>query len=239
MADDQEQGKVQPQVAAPAQSGKPAAPKMTQKISGLELVRFRNFFYRDGYRKVMTALLMSIALNLALVTLVIIQIFTKPAPVYFATQSNGSLIEIQPLTEPMVDQDMLITWATRAAVAAYSFNFVDWQNDLQSVQQYFTETGFKNFTEALKQSGNLDTVVAKRLVVQATVVDVPRIVNQGLIKGRYAWKIQIPMLIKYTSASEELRQPVLVTMLIARVPTTQKPQGIAIAQFVVEDRVER
>jgi intracellular multiplication protein IcmL len=246
MADQQEQGKAQaqaqPQPQAQAQApAKPAVakPAPTQKISGLELVRFRNFFYRDGYRKVMTVLLMSMGMNLALIALVVIQFFTKPAPVYFATQSNGSLIEIQPLTEPMVDQDMLITWATRAAVASYSFNFVDWQNNLQNAQQYYTETGFKNFTEALKNSGNLDTVVAKRLVVQATVVDVPRIVNQGLIKGRYAWKIQIPMLIKYTSASEELRQPVLVTMLVARVPTTQKPQGIAIAQFVVEDRQER
>jgi len=224
---------------AQPQAPKPGAPQSQQKVSGLELVRFRNFFYRDGYRKSMTVLLMSMGLNLALAALVVIQFVTKPSPVYFATQSNGSLIEIQPLNEPMVDQDMLITWATRAAVASYSFNFVDWQNDLQDVQQYYTETGFKNFMEALKNSGNLDTVVAKRLVVQATVVDVPRIVQQGLIQGRYAWKIQIPMLIKYTSASEELRQPVLVTMLVARVPTTQKPQGIAIAQFVVEDRQER
>lgn len=223
--------------AAPA--ARPGAPRPQPKVSGLELVRFRNFFYRDSYRKSMTVLLMSMGLNLALVALVLVQFFTKPSPVYFATQSNGSLIEIQPLNEPIVDQNMLITWATRAAVASYSFNFVDWQNDLQDVQQYYTETGFKNFTEALKNSGNLDTVVAKRLVVQATVVDVPRIVQQGLIQGRYAWKIQIPMLIKYTSASEELRQPVLVTMLVARVPTTQKPQGIAIAQFVVEDRQER
>lgn len=234
----EQQAPPQQQPSQPA-AGKPAAAKKQQKVSGLELVRFRNFFYRDGYRKSMTVLLMSMGLNIALLVLVVVQFFTKPAPVYFATQSNGSLIEIQPLNVPMVDQEMLVNWATRAAVASYSFNFVDWQNDLQDVQKYYTATGFKNYTEALKNSGNLDTVVAKRLVVQATVVDVPRIVQQGLINGRYAWKIQIPMLIKYTSASEELRQPVLVTMLVARVPTTQKPQGIAIAQFVVEDRQER
>jgi intracellular multiplication protein IcmL len=209
-----------------------------QKVSGLELVRFRNYFYRDGYRKSMTALLISLIVNIALLALVIIQFLTKPAPVYFATQTNGSLIEIQPLTEPLIAQETLLVWATRAAVSAYSFNFVDWQNDLNSVQQYFTATGFKNFLDALKSSGNLDTVVAKRLVVQATVTDVPRIIQQGLIQGRYAWKIQIPMLVKYTSASEELRQPVLVTILVARVPTTQYPEGIAIAQFVVQDRVE-
>lgn len=224
---------------APAGSTAAAATlKNQQKISGLELVRFRNYFYRDGYRSGMTALLMSLVLNLVLIVMVIVLLLSKTPPVYFATQTDGSLIAIQPLDMPMVDQDMLITWATRAAVSSYSFNFLDWQNDLQNAQQYFTSSGFNNFVTALKSSGNLDTVVAKRLVVQATVVDVPRIVQQGIIKGRYAWKIQIPMLVKYISASEELRQPILVTMLVARVPTTQKPQGIAIAQFVVEDRTE-
>jgi intracellular multiplication protein IcmL len=209
------------------------------KVSGLELVRFRNYFYRDGYRKSMSALLLSLLVNLALMAIIVYQFLSKPAPVYFATQTNGSLIEIQPLTEPLIAQETLLTWATRAAVTAYSFNFVDWQNDLNNAQQYFTATGFKNFVDALKASGNLDTVVAKRLVVQATVVDVPRIIQQGLIQGRYAWKIQIPMLVKYTSASENLRQPILVTILVARVPTTQYPQGIAIAQFVVQDRQEK
>lgn len=231
-------GQQSPAAAGKAPGAAAAASKPQQKISGLELVRFRNYFYRDGYRSGMTALLMSMALNLILITVTTILLFSKTPPVYFATQTDGSLVKIQPLEMPMVDQNMLITWATRAAVASYSFNFLDWQNDLQNSQQYFTSSGFNNFVDALKSSGNLDTVVAKRLVVQATVVDVPRIVQQGIIKGRYAWKIQIPMLVKYISASEELRQPILVTMLIARVPTTQKPEGIAIAQFVVEDRTE-
>ncbi len=224
--------KAQPQAKAQAQ-------QQQQKISGVELVRFRNFFYRDGYRKAMTGLLGSLALNIILITVTIVLAMSQTAPVYFATQADGSLVEIQPLDMPLVSDDMLLTWATRAAVSSYSFNFLDWQNDLQGVQQYFTSTGFKNFIDALQNSGNLDTVVAKRLVVQATVVDVPRVIQQGLIKGRYAWKIQIPMLVKYISANEELRQPILVTLLVARVPTTQKPEGIAIAQFVVEDRRER
>ena len=243
MVDNTEQAP-RPQKAAPgpAAAADPAAAKAQAaqaKVSGLQLVRFRNYFYRDGYRKSMSALLLSLTVNLALMAIIVFQFMSKPAPVYFATQTNGSLIEIQPLTEPLIAQETLLTWATRAAVTAYSFNFVDWQNDLNNAQQYFTATGFKNFVDALKASGNLDTVVAKRLVVQATVVDVPRIIQQGLIQGRYAWKIQIPMLVKYTSASENLRQPILVTILVARVPTTQYPQGIAIAQFVVQDRQEK
>jgi intracellular multiplication protein IcmL len=127
-------------------------------------------------------------------------------------------------------------WSSRAAIAAFSYNFLDYQDDLQQMRQYFTAAGFDNYLEALQQSGNLDTVLSKRLVVKGVVTEVPVIVQHGLIKGRYAWKIEIPMLISYVSANETLEQPILVTMLISRVPTKDKPQGIAIAQFVVEDR---
>ncbi len=205
-------------------------------LRGLELVRLRNYFYRDGYRNSMTALLGSLLINLLLIAIIAFQYYTKPAPVYFATQTDGKLIEIQPLYEPLVDEDMLLTWASRAAIGAFSYNFLDYQDDLQQMRQYFTPGGFDNYLEALQQSGNLETVLSKRLVVKAAVTQVPVIVQHGLIKGRYAWKIEIPMLISYVSANENLEQPILVTMLVTRVSTQDKPQGIAIAQFVVEDR---
>lgn len=205
-------------------------------VRGLELVRLRNHFYRDGYRNTMLALLGSIVVNMLLIFVVGFQYYAKPAPVYFATQTDGTLIEIQPLYEPLVDEEMLLMWSSRAAIAAFSYNFLDYQDDLQQMRQYFTPAGFDNYLEALQQSGNLDTVLSKRLVVKGVVTEVPVIVQHGLIKGRYAWKIEIPMLISYVSANETLEQPILVTMLISRVPTKDKPQGIAIAQFVVEDR---
>jgi intracellular multiplication protein IcmL len=205
-------------------------------VRGLELVRLRNHFYRDGYRNTMLALLGSILVNILLIVIVGFQYYLKPAPVYFATQTDGTLIEIQPLYEPLVDEEMLLMWSSRAAIAAFSYNFLDYQDDLQQMRQYFTPAGFDNYLDALQQSGNLDTVLTKRLVVKGVVTQVPVIVQHGLIKGRYAWKIEIPMLISYVSANETLEQPILVTMLISRVSTQDKPQGIAIAQFVVEDR---
>lgn len=227
-------------VAAQPAKGAGAEKKLSRDdsalISGVELVRFRNYFYRDGYRNTMKALLGAILVILCLLALVVYQFYTKPAPVYFATQTNGMLIQIQPLYEPLVDEETLLSWASRAAIAAFSFNFLDYQDDLQKMREYFTPGGFNNYLDALRQTGNLDTVIEKRLVVKGVVTEVPVIVQHGLIKGRYAWKMEIPMLVSYVSASETLKQPILVTMLIARVPTQDKPQGIAIAQFVAEDR---
>lgn len=208
-----------------------------QQQSGLEAVRFRNQFYRDGYRRVLTLLLVSFFLNVVFIGIVYYQIVNRPTPVYFATNEDGTLKELIPLNEPFVSQEQLLTWASQAALASYSFNFLDYSSNLQNARKYFTPNGYNNFVNALEDSGNLQTVIQRRLVVKPVITDVPIIVKEGLVeRGRYGWRIQIPMLIQYVSASDKIEQPVLVTLLVWRVSTLSSSQGIAIESLVTEDR---
>lgn len=210
---------------------------MEQQESGLEAVRFRNQFYRDGYRRVLSVLLISFLLNAALVGYIYFQYITRPTPTYFATNEDGTLKELIPLNQPHVNQEQLLSWASQAALASYSFNFLDYRSNLQNARKYFTPEGFDNFVKALDTSGNLQTVIDRRLVVKPVITDVPIIVREGMINNqRYGWRIQIPMLIQYVSASDKIEQPVLVTLLVVRVSTLDASQGIAIASFVTEDR---
>ena len=61
----------------------------------------------------------------------------------------------------------------------------------------------------------------------------PVVLEQGLMAGRYTWKVQIPMLITFQSASQFSQQAVTVTMLIVRVSPLDSPRSIGIAQFIV------
>lgn len=204
---------------------------------GIEAVRFRNQFYRDGYRRVLLILLISFLLNVVLVSIIYYQIVTRPTPTYFATNQDGTLKELIPLNQPHVSQEQLLSWASQAAIAAYSFNFLDYRSNLQNARKYFTPEGFDNFVKALDESGNLKAVVERRLVVKPVITDVPILVKEGMIGGiRYGWRIQIPMLIQYVSASDKIEQPVLVTLLVVRVSTLDNSEGIAISSFVTEDR---
>ncbi|MFI4954507.1 MAG: type IVB secretion system apparatus protein IcmL/DotI [Gammaproteobacteria bacterium] len=204
---------------------------------GVEAVRFRNQFYRDGYRRVLFILLISFLLNAVLVSIIYYQIISRPTPTYFATNQDGTLKELIPLNQPHVSQEQLLSWASQAAIAAYSFNFLDYRSNLQNARKYFTPEGFDNFVKALDDSGNLQAVIQKRLVVKPVITDVPIIVKEGMIGGiRYGWRLQIPMLIQYVSASDKIEQPVLVTLLVVRVSTLDSSEGIAISSFVTEDR---
>lgn len=198
----------------------------------LETIRLRNDFYRDNYRRVLSVLLIMVLVNILLVGVVFFQVSHVPQPQYFATTADGRIMPLYPLSEPMIASSELLQWANRSAVAAHTYNFVDYREALQRVQGDFTSDGWKFFEDALKTSRTLETVLEKKLVVSAVATGAPVILDQGVINGRYAWKVQMPLLVTYQSASEQTQQPVVVTMVVTRVPTVNTPRGIAIASFV-------
>lgn len=205
-----------------------------------ELVQLRNKFYYDSYKSLWLALLLMVIVNLLLVGVIYYQVTHKPLPQYFAISSDGKIVKLQPLSEPVVSSAILLQWAGQASVSTYSYNFVNYREALQQVQNKFTADGWRNFENALRSSRMLETVVSKKLVVSAVATGAPVILDQGVIGGYYAWKVNIPILVTYESATESTPVPLDVTMVISRVSTINHPDGIAISSFVAaEGRIKR
>lgn len=200
--------------------------------SALEVVQMRKNFYRDSYRRVVTVLLFMVLANLILAAIIYYLATNQPEPKYFATSEDGRITPIYPLSAPMVSDSALLQWANQAAVAAYTYNFATYRKELQDASEYFTPEGWNDFETALQSSRNLETVINKKLVVTAVATGAPVILDRGILNGHYSWKVQMPLLVTYESASTTIQQPILVTMLITRVSTLNVPKGIAIAQFV-------
>ena len=156
-----------------------------------------------------------------------------PAPKYFATSINGRITPLFPLNEPNQSDSAVLQWANQAAIAAFTYNFVNYRTELQASSGFFTSDGWDQFLSALQQSNNLDAVKAKKLIVSAVATRAPIILQKGLLNGNYAWRVQMPLLVTYQSASEFSQQNNVVTMLITRVSTLNSPRGIGISQFVV------
>jgi len=198
----------------------------------VELVRLRNNFYRDNYRRVVGALMVLLLIVSVLVGVVIYQIINRPAPKYFATTVDGRIMPLFPLSAPMISPGELLQWSHRAAINAYTYNFVNYRDAMQQLQNHFTPAGWKYYEDALRTARTLEMVIAKKLVVSAVATGTPVILDQAVINGRYSWKVQIPLLVTYQSPNEQTQQPVIVTMIISRVPTVDMPKGIAIVSFV-------
>lgn len=199
----------------------------------LAAVTLRNKFYRDGQRKMMLILLISALANLILAAMLIFIVKHPPAPKYFATSINGRITPLFALNEPNQSDSAVLQWANQAAIAAFTYNFVNYRSELQASSGFFTSEGWTQFLTALEDSNNLDAVKAKKLIVSAVATRAPIILQKGMLNGRYAWRVQMPILVTYQSASEFSQQNSVVTMLISRVSTLNSPRGIGIAQFVV------
>lgn len=199
----------------------------------LMAVMTRNRYYKKGQRRMTSVLLISMLVNVLLGYLLLHIINNPPAPRYFATAINGRIIPLFPLDQPNQADDSLLQWASSAAIAAFTYNFVNYREELQASSGFFTPDGWQLFLNALEQSNNLDAVRVKRLIVSATAINPATIVQKSIIDGRYTWRVQIPIQVTYQSPTEYTQQNNLVTLLITRVSTLNTPQGIGIAQFVV------
>lgn len=199
----------------------------------LTAVTLRNQFYRDGQRKLVLCLGLSLIVNLIAGIILFYVITHPPQPKYFATSINGRITPLFPLNEPNQSDSAVLQWANQAAIAAFTYNFVNYRDELQASSGFFTADGWQQFLAALGQSNNLDAVKAKKLIVSAVATRAPIILQKGLLNGRYSWRIQMPILVTYQSASEFSQQNNVVTLLVTRVSTLNSPRGIGIAQFVV------
>jgi intracellular multiplication protein IcmL len=152
----------------------------------------------------------------------------------FLTPAEREKEVLTALDQPNLSTDVLLHWAEEAATTAYTFDFYNYKQVMQTVRSYFTDAGYDGFLAALKASRTIEDVVSKKLVVSCVITGNPILLNEGATPdGTYAWQVQFPLLITYQSASEQAKQQMILTLLIARVPTLESPKGVGIASFVI------
>lgn len=218
--------------------------------SAIEIVRLRNNYYRDSYRFLMGAVLALVVLCVLMMVIIFYLYTTRPAPRYFATNVVGGLVEIQPLTSPTLSDAALLGWSSRAAMAAYTVNYAQYQQQLEETKNtYFTETGGQNFLDAIKASLNLQTVLQGFFVMTAQVVQAPTILDRGIMttdKGvkAYAWQVKVPIRVQWSSQARNFSNMYNIILTIVRTTPLIDPvarqmnldslQGVGVQQFVAQ-----
>jgi intracellular multiplication protein IcmL len=203
-----------------------------------EAVKLRNVFTKDAYVSFLKA---NIALSIAILALIVFAIMgwtRKIEPVYFLATADGKLIRMEASDKPSVNRSTLLDWTTKAVMKANTYNFTQWREQLTVASADFTNKGWESFQQALKASGNLEAVIARRLIATARV-DGPVVVSREYIDParRYTWIVQIPFIITYEgSGSSRNEQRLLATVTVVRVPTTESEKGIGIDAIVTDSR---
>lgn len=189
-------------------------------------------FYRKYYQSFMIALIVAFLLAIAAVVVVLYQIFNRPLPHFKAIATNGKEMKLTAFNEPNYLPSTLLRWASKAAVAAYTFDFVNYNKQIGAARPFFTSLGWADYQNSVQAL--IRTITQRKLFVNGVVSGTPVISNQGDLPGKgYVWRIQIPFLVTYQSADTTTQQRFYVMMTLVKVPTTVDPTGIGIDQFIM------
>lgn len=196
---------------------------------GLQIIRLKDDFYRDGFRKVFVACAM---MMVAIITLLVISfslLLQKPAPVVFAADSEWRILPLVPLNQPYLKTFDLLQWVSNTIPLAFNYDFVNYAKELESVTPYFTPTGWKAFSDLINAYVNADTVQKSKLFVSGSAAGTPVVVNQGLLaNNEYGWWVQMPVKIYYSSYATHYATTVTLRLLVVRVSTLNNLSGVAI-----------
>jgi intracellular multiplication protein IcmL len=203
------------------------------EMKGLGRVIVRNEYYRDGYRSLLKLAVFQCVAILALIGAMFFVIEVhQPENRYFATTEDGRLIPMVALSEPNLSSPALLSWAAQASTEVMTFGFNDYRRRMQEASRNFTRKGWESFTKALEGSRIVDMVEANQQVVTAAPRGAPVLLEEGLVKGRYQWTIQIPMVVTYMSGSKSRNDQLMVTLVVVRVPRLETPSGVGIERWI-------
>jgi intracellular multiplication protein IcmL len=193
----------------------------------------RNAFYRDGYRLLLRiSVIQGIVIALLIAGLVSLILSIQTREVYFATTSDGRIINIVPLNEPYRSKAEVVDWALTTAQNVMRIDYADYRARLQQSSSDFTPTGWDSFSKALKDSNIIEAITARKLVVRLEVASAPEIKSAGPKNGVYTWYLQFPITIKFDGNEPPPAINTTLLLQIVRVSTLQNPDGISIEQWV-------
>lgn len=191
-------------------------------------------FYRDGWRTMLTIL---VVLSVTSAALLFGLLWSMSRPVqshYFATE-GGRVVPIIPSDLPFVKKEYLLSWASEAVSSSFTIDFQNYRKKIQENKRFFTEQGFEEYVSALQTSTRLPQIIENYMVSSAVPEGAPVVVNEGVVNGIYAWKIRMPVIVSYQSGVKSSpSERLMVSMVVVRVPTYENSSGIGISQFVAK-----
>ena len=161
-------------------------------------------------------------------------LFLRPDEKFFTYNPQTEQIqEIQALNKPNVSTRALLSWAAVAATATYTVDFLKIDDSLEALKDVFTREGHNDLMNALNASGRIEDIKNNKLLVSAVLSGPALIIREGILKDKYTWNIQVPMLLTYQGASESSTPDnVIVELVVTTVSTFDAPKGIGVAQLI-------
>lgn len=199
----------------------------------LHIVELRDYFYRDRFGKVILIMLsLCVAIGLLIATAVYLYL-NKPKPVTFHVDNDWRIQADVPLDQPYLSSPDLIQWVSDVVRRMFIVDFINYDNQVKNMSQYFTPDGWRVFLDQLNIYANYTNVQTNKLFVNDTPDGAPIILQQGLLSGRYGWWVQMPVNVNFATYNRTSSLTLTLQILVVRVSTLKNLAGVGIDNVIV------
>jgi len=224
-----------PKGAPPAKSGaKPSKNTAAEAPPSLEEVVLRNDFYKVAYMRQMRVNQWMLVALIGCLAIMVLMVVARPRPQWIAMDTEGRIIKLQPLDQPVMTTSAISAWAERVVRNVNTLDYLHWKDQLSEVQPMFSSTAWERFLQEFESSGNRSQIVSKRLILEVST-EAARIVKEGVnAEGQYAWTIEVPINITaHATDQSTLRSRQVVHVTVSRVDARVNPIApIVVRQYV-------
>ena len=219
----------------PPSSSKNSNQEMPDNIADIAIatVLMKNQYQRDRHYFLMRIILVLMIISAVSITMNFYLAVRPPYVRFIAMDKEGRVVPLTPISEPLLGKASVTSWAAEAVTQAFTMDYANYKQELMKSRENFTPTGWSNFNKALQDSQYLQKVVEQRYLTTAAPTSAPLIEQEGHVNGRYAWKMQIPIVVSFQNGDKTISLNYLVKIVAVREAETDNPRGIGIEQVIV------
>lgn len=209
------------------------------KSARLERVVVRNLSTTAIHRRLLGLVMMSTLLALAVCVVSASIAFRRVPPQYIQVQADSRLLPVSPLSQPNLDDAGISAFALEAIQALNTYDYLNWRDQINQAQIYFTPDGWGKYKGELDRVGTMRAVEERKQIVSFRPEGPVRVASKGLATdGFYTWDVEVPAVVSYVGHAQKMsaaatsnRQQGVIRLRIKRIPLALSDKGVAISGY--------
>ncbi len=152
--------------------------------------------------------------------------------ILLAHRSGGEPTQLAASLNPNTGSEALLNWSKLAVGEIFTYNFNDIITRINASRRFFTDYGWDSFRLAFWETNLLSRTQAQRIFVSTLPSGLAVVLEEGEVKGRYTWTVQIGTVTSFYSGNTRVENNT-VTLTIQRVPTQTSLAGYPFGIFKI------
>ncbi|WP_119342955.1 DotI/IcmL/TraM family protein [Facilibium subflavum] len=169
-------------------------------------------FYQVNFRRALSALTISVVINLLLTVLMVTFLTKSPQQYFFAVNQSGQLQQLVENDKVHYSDAMIKNWVAMIVPSLYGLDFLNYKKQMLANEKLFDQQSWDSFTNAFSQT--IKQMIRDKLVLKASIQGAPSIIAHSHVYNAQLWKVQVPITIEYQKSDQLDQKSFILTIVV-------------------------